>query len=60
LEERLSEFEAIVLEQRQQLLVMAEENSRLRRDNEELARTAQRVEHETRLRIKNMSDLKEK
>jgi regulator of replication initiation timing len=43
LEERLSEFEAIVLEQRQQLLSMAEENSKLRRDNEQLSKEAERV-----------------
>eukprot|EP00347_Sterkiella_histriomuscorum_P007164 403350016 len=59
-EERISEYEIIMLDQRQQLLKLTDENVKLKHQLTDLVKQNELEQEEMKIRLKNMSELKDK
>ncbi|CDW71439.1 UNKNOWN [Stylonychia lemnae] len=59
-EEKISEYETIILEQRQQLLGLSEENLKLKHEIASVTHVNQVQQEEMKIRLKNLNELKEK
>lgn len=60
MEERMGEYEAIVIEQREKLIKLEDENCNLKRDIKELIQHTATQEEQFNLRLRNMQELQKK